>query len=381
MTTEEALFYLLRYEIMGENLPDDFKLTEDEIVRLYRLSKKHDLGHLIGDALFRLKLLPEGKVADVFKQQISMAILRYEQQNAEFERIRNIFNAAEIPFIPLKGSVLRHLYPQPWMRTSCDIDVLIHEDDVEKATQVLINNGFDTDGKKGCRHISFYYGNFHLELHFNICEGTKQTDELLQNVWDYTENVSAYEFREKPEFFVLYHIVHMARHFFSGGCGVRPFIDLLVLKQKDFYQEDNLLPLLEKCRLIKFYRSVCRLTDVWMNGEQHDELTLRIEKYILESGVYGSAANANMVGAATSKGKVKYLLRIAFLPYSSMCIIYPSLKKHKILLPFCYIHRIFAKLFGKDKKRAKNRIDSTMSQSDDNIASINDLLNDLELKR
>ena len=47
MTTEEALFYLLRYEIMGENLPDDFKLTEDEIVRLYRLSKKHDLGQMV----------------------------------------------------------------------------------------------------------------------------------------------------------------------------------------------------------------------------------------------------------------------------------------------------------------------------------------------
>lgn len=379
MTTEEVFFYLLRNEFKGEKLPDDFQLTEEEIIRLYRLSKRHDLAHLIGDALFRLELLSAGKVTDAFKQQISMAVSRYEQQKAEFERIRNIFNDAEIKFIPMKGAVIKKMYPEPWMRTSCDIDILVHEDDVDRATEVLNDNGFDTGEKKGSRHISFYYGNFHLELHFHICENNKQVNELLTNVWDYTEQVSEYEFKEKAEFFVLYHIVHMARHFLSGGCGVRPFIDLWILKQKNFYQEENLLPLLEKCNLLTFYQSVCRLTDVWMNGAEHDDVTLRMAKYILEGGVYGSVTNANMVGAAASKGKVKYLLKIAFLPYRSMCVIYPSLKKHKILLPFFYIHRIFVKLFGRDRKRAKGIINITMSQSDESIASISDLLKDLEL--
>ncbi|MBO4594615.1 MAG: hypothetical protein J5697_02805, partial [Clostridia bacterium] len=91
------------------------------------------------------------------------------------------------------------------------------------------------------------------------------------------------------------------------------------------------------------------------------------------------------VGAATSKGKRRYLLRIAFPPYKVMRNIYPSLVKHKILLPFCYIHRIFVKLFGKDrkavKKRNKERIKITMSQSKENISSVTKLLTDLGLNK
>ena len=381
MTTKEVLFYLLRNEIKGERLPDDFNLTEDETVKLYRLSKRHDLAHLIGDALFRVELLPKGKVADAFKRQISVAVLRYEQQNAAFERIRNIFNMAKISFVPLKGVIVRQLYPKPWMRTSCDVDILIHEEDIERATKLLNDNGFDTGEKKGSRHLSFYYGNFHLELHFHICENNERIDELLTNVWDYTERISEYEFGQKPEFFVLYHIVHMTRHVLSGGCGVRPFIDLFLLREKEFYREEELLPLLEKIGLIKFYRAACGLADVWMNGEKYDELTLRMEKYVLEGGVYGTAENANTVGAAASKGRVRYILRLTFLPYSTMCVIYPSLKKHKILLPFYYIHRIFVKLFGRGRKRAKGRISMTMAQSDENLSFVSGLLDDLELKK
>ena len=39
----------------------------------------------------------------------------------------------QIPFLPLKGSVIRQYYPEPWMRTSCDIDILV---DFEKDAHV-----------------------------------------------------------------------------------------------------------------------------------------------------------------------------------------------------------------------------------------------------
>ena len=61
--------------------------------------------------------------------------------------------------------------------------------------------------------------------------------------------------------------------------------------------------------------------------------------------------------------------------------IYPSLEKHKILLPFCYIHRIFSKLFGKGRERVKNRIDRIMNSPNDSIDAAETLLNDLGLKQ
>lgn len=47
-----------------------------------------------------------------------IAIYRYEKINYELNRLRSALNEAQIPFIPLEGSVLRQYYPEPWMRTS-----------------------------------------------------------------------------------------------------------------------------------------------------------------------------------------------------------------------------------------------------------------------
>ncbi|MBP5467413.1 MAG: nucleotidyltransferase family protein [Clostridia bacterium] len=377
MTVPEQIFCLIRNEIYGTPLPAD---TEYDIRKIYILSRRHDLAHLTGGALLCNKILSDGKAYDAFKDNVSFAVLRVEQQTAELKKIKQTFDGAKIPYIPLKGAVLRQYYPEPWMRTSCDIDILIREEDLNRATDTLIASGFETDGKKNFHDVHFYSDDIHLELHFNIYENNKQLDAVLSEVWDYAEKVGDYEYRELPEYFVFHHIAHMAYHFIGGGCGIRPFIDLRVLKDENFYSEEKLLPLLEKCNLIKFYRSVCKLADVWLDGGRHDDLTLQMEEYILRGGVYGNSDNANAAGAAKSKGKRKYLLKIAFPPYKTMCIIYPSLKKRKILLPFYYIHRIFAKLFGKDRKKVKAKIDNTMSQSEENILSVGKLLTDLELK-
>jgi hypothetical protein len=40
------------------------------------------------------------------------------------------------------------------------------------------------------------------------------------------------------------------------------------------------------------------------------------------------------------KSRVRFFLRRTFLPYSSMCGMYPVLDKWPVLLPFAWIHRI-----------------------------------------
>ena len=118
----ELLFALLRYETRGAALPENLKesLSNPEILRaLYQTSKAHDLTHLIADALFKNKLLdkelPAGKA---FLKQLQMAVFRYEQISYELKSVCEVLEEKKIAHMPLKGSVLRALYPQPWMRTS-----------------------------------------------------------------------------------------------------------------------------------------------------------------------------------------------------------------------------------------------------------------------
>ena len=53
MEVARVMFALIRYEIGGLAISDEIKnlITRDTVVALYNLSKKHDLAHLVGDAL------------------------------------------------------------------------------------------------------------------------------------------------------------------------------------------------------------------------------------------------------------------------------------------------------------------------------------------
>ena len=95
-----------------------YEFTDDYLVRLYKLSKSHDLAHLVGDALIKNDLIGNDEIKEKYQKQVMIAIYRYEKINYELNRLRSALNEAQIPFIPLKGSVLRQYYPEPWMRTS-----------------------------------------------------------------------------------------------------------------------------------------------------------------------------------------------------------------------------------------------------------------------
>ena len=373
MTTEQVLFRLLRHEICDAPMPAG-DLSFDPVA-LYRLSRKHDAAHLVADALKKLSLMPaDEKIRSAFENAEMTAVYREIQLTAATQRIRETFCRAEIPFVPLKGAVIRSYYPEPWMRTSCDVDILIREDDLAKATKELTAAGFTTDGKREFHDVSFYDGDVHLELHFNIRENMKQIDGLLAEVWEHTERFDGMEYRESPEFYLFHHVAHMSYHFVAGGCGIKPFLDLWILRKNGFCEEDKILPLLNACGLIPFYRAVCDLTDVWLEGKEHSDLTRQMEEYVLSGGVYGTSENSNASGAARKKGRFRYLWSVAFPPYSSMRVIYPSLRKHKWLLPFCYIRRFFSKLFGRDRKRARARWKATMGQDQGRIRSVEALL-------
>ena len=376
MSIVEEMFCLLRNEIDGQTLPDNIEYDAE---RLIALSKKHDLAHLVSDALIR-----NGLITDLYKdfrkirKQKLLAIYRDANRTDFYEEVKKLLSQAKIEFVPMKGILVKELYPESWMRSSCDLDILIHDKDIERATSVLIEGGLTTDNKINYHDVSFFKDKNHLELHFNICEDNKQFDKLLNEVWNYTVAVGEYESRETNVFFVFHHIAHMAYHFLSGGCGIRPFIDLRLMRKKGFYSDNELIALLNECGLKPFYDAVCDLTDVWFGDKEHTELTKAMSDYIICGGVYGNVDNGSTAGVARNKGsKIKYMTGMAFPSYESMCFVYPTLKKHKILLPFCYIHRLFSKLFGKERRRVRARIKNIKSSQDSNIKEVKVLLHDL----
>lgn len=386
----QAMMNLIGSEACGSILNPAFyaALTEEERVELYRVSKKHDLAHLVGNALINNGLIEEGKLKEAYRQEVYTAIYRYERIFFETEELRRILNGERIPFVPLKGAVIRQYYPEPWMRTSCDIDILVHEKDLERATAVLKENlGYTYERKeKGSHDMQMYsLSGVHLELHYTLIEEGRlsKADNILSNIWNYAEEERKGSFQKRfsDEAFYFYHIAHMAKHFVNGGCGIKPFVDLWILNHsKEIkFEKEKRNELLLKGGLLKFAENAEKLSEVWFGKIEHTDITRQMEKYLLKGGVYGTMQNRVAMQQAKSGGKFKYALSRIWLPYDTIKFHYPVLQKHKWLLPFCEIRRWFKLLFKGGVKRSVGELSANSSITKEQKDEISSFLNELGL--
>ena len=384
---EEIFFALLRSEVCGTELSSDIKnqITSEKLSALYKMSKSHDLAHILCEALNKNGfLIEESKEELQFLKERNMAIYRYEQMKYDYEKIVQTLEEEKIPYIPLKGAFLRQYYIEPWHRTSCDIDILVKQDDLKKAVKVLERNtDFRVRGKKNYHDISLFSTmGVHLELHYSICEDLPNLDKKLSEVWTYAhrKNNLQHCYVLSNEFFMFHILAHMCYHFIRGGCGVRTVLDVWILNQRMPYVKQELEMLCEETGTLTFYRQVCKLSSVWFEGEKNDGLTEEMSKYILSAGIYGTKENRVAVNSVKAQGRFKYVISYIFPPYSILKKQYPILKKWKILYPFCIVYRWFARLFQGHAKCAFKNVKATVKQSDSRIEEVRGMLDKLELR-
>ena len=386
----------IKYEICGQGekvvLPE---ISARFLIEVYKLSKAHDMAHLVGDALNRsgvFERLPDdiqeneraaiAKVKDKFDKQIFTAVYRYENINYELKRLKEMLEEAKIAYIPLKGSVIRKYYPEPWMRTSCDIDIFVYEKDLENAISVLVEKRGATLEEKGSHDVGLILNGVHIELHYSLIESdiVGKADIPLQNVWNYAQQIEqTCQYTLSDEMFYYYHIAHMAKHFFHGGCGIRPFIDLWLYNRVNSDNKDKRNKLLSDGGLLKFAGEAAKLSAVWFNNEEPDATTLDMENYILQGGVYGTLEQHLAMSQNKKGGKFKHLMSRIFLTYKEMSIYYPSLKKYPILFPFYQVRRWFRILFCGGKKAAMNEIKLNQGLSEEKKQAAKRLIDELDL--
>ena len=365
-TVEKVFFALIRFEINGDELCDEMKniITPEMLPALFKLSKRHDLAHLIGDALDKNGLLPdESEAKKRFLQERNMAIYRIEQLRYEYEQTFAILEELQVDYLPLKGTVLRKLYPEDWMRTSADVDVLVYKEDLGKiiaALQEKLEYVQESIGAYDAVVIS--PTGFHLELHFDLITkyDNETANDLLANVWDYTvRSGNSYQRIMRDDYFYYYHLAHMARHFVDGGCGVRPYVDLWLLNNKISFDKEQRNALLKKGSLLKFAQASEFLSRVWMEGENHIQESQWLEEYLLNGGVYGNKQNKVVIQQGQTGGRFKYIISRIFMPLEEMQYRYEVLKKHKWLYPFMIIRRCFEVLLKGDSKRIQKELQTS----------------------
>ena len=351
MNISQMLVSAVKTQICGTPSESFGALSQKELEALYRLSKSHDMAHIVALELDSQGILDNSEICSKFRHQQFVAFMRYERINYELEEITRLFENKKIDFIPLKGAVMRKFYNEPWMRTSSDIDVLVKKEQLDLAIQLLVEElGYENRGINAHDVQMYAPSGVHFELHYDTVEDSRAANShaILQSVWDSAtlrEN-SSFCYDMSDEMFYFYHIAHMAKHIENSGCGIRFFVDMWLLRHRMQYDSEKREKLLSEGGLLTFAKVSEQLAEVWFSDAEHSDVTMRMEKYILIGGVYGSQENRIATLQIKSGGKIRYILTRIFMPYESMVVCFPSLKKRKILLPVYHILRWGKILFG-----------------------------------
>ncbi len=386
MTVSELFFALLRFTICEKPLPEKVKTVlaehSDAYASLFALSQKHDLAHLVCEALDKNHLLPETEIGEKFRHQRMSAAFRYEQLHYEYERLCEALEQAEIDYMPLKGAVIRELYAEPWYRTSCDIDVLVHKSALDKTCNLLRTELDYEDHMEDTHDVEFWANDgLHVEIHFDLIDAFQKFIPVLSRAWETAclKEGSAHHYLMTDEMFYFYHVGHMAKHVVNGGCGIRSFIDLWLLDNKISHDEEKRDALLKEGGLYKFAQVAKNLSKVWMEEAQKDEIGEAFEKFLLQGGSYGTLENRVAVGHVKKGGKIRYFFSLVWLPYVSLKQVYPSLEKHKWAFPFYQVRRWFRVVFKGMRPGAKKHLQTSRNITKEQRKDVSDLLKELEL--
>ena len=381
----KLLFEIIRAVVCGGTPPSVGGISREELVALASLAKAQDMAHIVGFFLEKVELSDEcADIKRALSKQYLTAVYRYQHLTYEYKRISGALEKNKIKYMPLKGAHIRSFYPAAWMRTSCDIDVLVEEDDIERASDVLVSElGYTSTLKREYHDVSLYsQSGVHLELHFNIRENTDPMDEILDTVWQNAYLYSGeYGYRQSDEFLLFHQIAHAAYHFTRGGCGARPVLDIWLLRARLSIDEGEYERLLNGAGLFDFYKALISLGEVWYSGGEHTELTEELESFILGAGIYGSAENRVAVSRSDKKSGGSYILSRIFMPFKSMKARYPILEKYPVLLPFCHVARWLSILSPATRKKVGREIGYSASLDAQRAERVRKMLVDIGLKQ
>ena len=316
----------------------EIEFCSDDIAAISILAKRQSILPIIIVGIKNLGL--SNLLTDELIKAEAKSIFDFTQRKVSLNEISEAFDKASIAYIPLKGSVLRDLYPEPWMRTSSDIDVLIRKEDLEEAIKVLESRTSFKFLKRDVHDVHFVNQYVHLELHYSFDYSVNKNNSELPDPWANalpSNDSNRYSFT--PEYDYFYNVFHSALNFIqNGGIGIRPLLDIYVLKTRSIFDEDKVKKLCSDVGILGFYIQCSKLIDVWFNGDAHDEMSRSLEEIVINGGVFGTQ-HLRLVKNKRNDSSKNYIGSRIFKTSDEIKYFFPKSRKYPILIPYYQVVR------------------------------------------
>ena len=372
---QRGFIALVRAGVLGvkQQLPDGF---EKDL--LYEAAKLH---HLIGIVYKGALLCGIDKELPVMKKLFVGTLKEatvHERQLHEYEKIKAKLNECAIEYMPIKGVLIKELYPEPSLRYMNDVDILIHKNEYKKIKELLVNSGYTFHCESDHEYIWIKKGVLNLELHKSLVASINEDFYgYFGDGWKKAVKKGNFEYGMKKEDEFIFLFCHFTKHYRVGGVGVKYIIDLwLYLKNRELdykYIENEL----KNIGVLNFYYNIKKVMAFWFEDGENDEMTEFVSKFIILSGAYGRRKNeiASLVLLKKAKinfkttAKAKLFVMRAFPTLSVMKVHYKYLEKVGILLPFAWVCRWLDALINK-RKNIKRHINDIKRVNDKEVEEL-----------
>ncbi len=381
--SEELFISVLKCAFTKQNCDVKVSLDSDEMKEAFHLAEINALPAFFYEGLLYVSEDPTEKL--VVTAKLAKITANSAERYDRYKKSIELLAENGVKLITMKGFIARKYYPVPEYRTFGDVDILVKEDTVAK--RVLSKAGFKEDHNElhitGMKLDSLYF-----EIHKSLLDEDSLVPQgakgLLNNAWHYTRDGftgGVLEFTE--EFHLFYLIVHIAKHFYGRGAGVRMFLDIaLMLKaikeERIAFDLGAFAEYLSCASLSQFAGSVFYLCKRFFGiqlpviegiSEHIDSLekdsatTELLAEYVIRGGTFGYSGPAYeiarlrcaYIGNEDKKEAKSKTVKASFFPSrKAMEGRYPFCRNKPFLLPVAHVVRVFNVLIN--RRRAKSAV-------------------------
>ena len=321
---------------------------------------------------------------EAYFSTIAITTIRDEAMKSVIE----LLSKNGIDHLLFKGYVVKDLYTVPELRTFGDIDFAIRLEDRAKCNEIMQENGFRLlDDWEPV--YSYEYELEHYEVHTELLDSNlnERMDykAYFSDFWNHAQKIDKHTYVLAPEYHLLYLLMHIAKHLYGSGAGIRMYLDIafFIMHYREQIDWQHFQSEIEKLKLSDFVNTVFSAVDGWfeikipISLKSKDSAFLdKFTEFTLNGGVFGFNNKASKLSQVrkNSKGqsvkRVNTLLKRTFPSANTIKTRYTYLEDKPWLLPVAWVHRFFknkqstAKYFNQSKDILKTKKEDIIELND-----------------
>ncbi len=329
-----------------------------------------------------LKLNLDEEDAERAKTLLKYSTFRTFTQMVTVGQITKAFEENGVRHQVLKGAITKTLYPSPEMREMSDIDLVVYDESLDKAAEILEEMGYKNYGIIKHHMILESPTKVHVEVHWCLFDQNADHNQYVyfkDNFKAVLKEGCKYTYEFGVDDFYVYMISHMSKHFFETGCGIRNLLDIYVYRNKlgDKMNKAYLDKELAKCGIKDFDDHMTELAYIWMDNKECPEFFEDLFAYMVDSGIYGKSENGvwSQLAKETADGEQNVKIHYYFPSLKFMKEKYPWLNNMPFLLPIAWIVRGVTAACSTESRRHRQEIEGADKKEVDRMLEMYHRLN------